>query len=452
MFRSSHSVVVLFRLLAFVFGFLFVLVTPPFQAPDEIAHFYRAYQISEGQLRPQKMNDVIGGMLPSSIGKTATVTGIDIFFHPERKLNLAELRKYWSFKLNPEIRSLTGFANSAHYPPTIYLPQALGICIARQFTDFPILMLYFGRISNLVIWIFLISYAIRIIPCGKYTIMMLALAPMSIFQAASLSGDVMTNSAGFLYIAFIIKGLHLDGMKFNRWIASIYALTFFLWFVKPGYFPLVLLLFAVPLKAYATKYARILHRTLLLMLPAIVQYLWRGTIAEISVMRRGVDPFQQILNILSNNDGIAVSYFHSFIVSIPGYISSFIGILGWYDIDLSWWMKLPFLIILVIVSWTGAGDLIKLARWQKLAFLGIGLLNFLLIVTVLLLTWTKLGERNIDGVQGRYFIPFGPLFFLGLQSSIAEEKQHTWIPAIAILTVTFSLCYSVIHTFFRYYI
>ncbi len=32
------------------YGGLLLVVTPPFLAPDELAHFYRAYQISEGHL------------------------------------------------------------------------------------------------------------------------------------------------------------------------------------------------------------------------------------------------------------------------------------------------------------------------------------------------------------------------------------------------------------------
>ena len=40
----------LFAMLALAFGFLYAFVLPPLQAPDEFAHFYRAYSVSEGYL------------------------------------------------------------------------------------------------------------------------------------------------------------------------------------------------------------------------------------------------------------------------------------------------------------------------------------------------------------------------------------------------------------------
>jgi hypothetical protein len=39
-----------FGLLAPCFGVLVLILTPPFQAPDEFNHFFRAYLISEGRL------------------------------------------------------------------------------------------------------------------------------------------------------------------------------------------------------------------------------------------------------------------------------------------------------------------------------------------------------------------------------------------------------------------
>jgi len=42
-------------------------VNPPFQSPDEDAHFTRVFQLSEGTLIAQKNQDQVGGWLPQSI-------------------------------------------------------------------------------------------------------------------------------------------------------------------------------------------------------------------------------------------------------------------------------------------------------------------------------------------------------------------------------------------------
>ena len=59
-------------------GLAFVLVTPPFQVPDEPVHALRAYQISEGSFIPSA-----GGVavLPASLERVREPFG-EIPFHP----------------------------------------------------------------------------------------------------------------------------------------------------------------------------------------------------------------------------------------------------------------------------------------------------------------------------------------------------------------------------------
>jgi hypothetical protein len=52
-------------LLGLVGAVLMIVLTPPFQVPDEQVHFYRAYQLSELQPREIVRDRTAGGMLPS---------------------------------------------------------------------------------------------------------------------------------------------------------------------------------------------------------------------------------------------------------------------------------------------------------------------------------------------------------------------------------------------------
>ena len=56
-----------FLLTALTFGLLVIFITPPFQVPDEINHFYRAWQLSEGQFLPVKNDARVGGFIPKSV-------------------------------------------------------------------------------------------------------------------------------------------------------------------------------------------------------------------------------------------------------------------------------------------------------------------------------------------------------------------------------------------------
>ena len=49
------------------FGLAMIFITPPFQVPDEINHWYRAYQISTGQLLAEMQDNRLGGHLPNGV-------------------------------------------------------------------------------------------------------------------------------------------------------------------------------------------------------------------------------------------------------------------------------------------------------------------------------------------------------------------------------------------------
>ena len=56
-----------FVILAFIFGSSFIIITPPFQVPDEIAHFDRAFKLAELGTFQKIENNKSGDYLPSNI-------------------------------------------------------------------------------------------------------------------------------------------------------------------------------------------------------------------------------------------------------------------------------------------------------------------------------------------------------------------------------------------------
>src|ERR1035441_9256429 len=59
-----HSV---FLLLAVLFGLAVLVANPPYQAPDENDHYWRAYQLSEGGVVGRKQGNNAGGDLPALV-------------------------------------------------------------------------------------------------------------------------------------------------------------------------------------------------------------------------------------------------------------------------------------------------------------------------------------------------------------------------------------------------
>jgi hypothetical protein len=69
-----------YALIALLIGFLYLLITPPFQVPDEPNHFFRCYQISEGHLLPERLESQVGGEIPRSLIDTVQEVGGEYTF------------------------------------------------------------------------------------------------------------------------------------------------------------------------------------------------------------------------------------------------------------------------------------------------------------------------------------------------------------------------------------
>ncbi len=66
------------------------------------------------------------------------------------------------------------------------------------------MMMYLGRIFNLIAYVAISFAALKIVPIKKKLFFLLALLPMSIIHAASLSADGITNSSALLFAAYIL--------------------------------------------------------------------------------------------------------------------------------------------------------------------------------------------------------------------------------------------------------
>ncbi len=115
-----------------LFGLIFLIITPPFQTPDELSHFYRAYQISEGDFIGINKDHRVGGYLPVSLADSYLPFRY-IRRHEHVKTSWSIIRKQFENKLNEENRKFVDFPNTGMYSFVSYIPQASGIFIVRSF-------------------------------------------------------------------------------------------------------------------------------------------------------------------------------------------------------------------------------------------------------------------------------------------------------------------------------
>ena len=92
---------------------------------------------------------------------------------------------------------------STTYFPLNYFPQVFGYILAKFLGFSPLYRFYSGRLFNLVCWVMLVYYSIKIIPFGKWLIVVTALTPMSLFITASYSPDPLPFGLICMFFCFV---------------------------------------------------------------------------------------------------------------------------------------------------------------------------------------------------------------------------------------------------------
>ena len=199
-----------FMWVAIPVGVLLVAATPPFQVPDEPNHFYRAYQVSDGQIVSQRTSTSVGGQLPQSLSQvTGPVMG-NVPFNPDVKQNLDAWAHAFDIPLLPRDRVEVEFPNTALTGPIAYLPQALGIELGRLVGVSTLMLFYWGRIANLLLCVALTVCAIRWLAVRRWTCVLLSLLPMTLFVRSSVSSDGPTLALTMLALAICLQPADLE--------------------------------------------------------------------------------------------------------------------------------------------------------------------------------------------------------------------------------------------------
>ncbi|HBS88922.1 MAG: hypothetical protein A2W91_05715 [Bacteroidetes bacterium GWF2_38_335] len=441
----------IFAFFALIFGLLFVFLTPPFQSPDENNHFYRAYQISEGHLISEKIDNRLVAFVPQSLVKT-TGPFTSLYWNNLTKTSFRVIRETLEIPLNPEKKQFVDIPNTAMYSPISYLPQAFILFLLKPVNLPPLYLFYCTRIFTLFFWVFCIFLAIRIIPFYKWLFILVALLPMSLFINASISADVMTNIISFFLIAFILNAAYSQPEIKTRHLVFIIGLSIFLALSKVVYTPLILLYFIIPRKKFGSKKKYIIQTCLLFAVSFISVFVWSSTMNSLYIQyneynehfRDGItlvkcaDMHKQLAYILDNGTYILDVFFSSTQKSFDMYAEGYIGTFGWLDTPLPHWLIYLSYFVIIFVGLADKDHKIKVKPKHKIImFLGLFLIFFLIFITQHL-TWDCVGSDYIISIQGRYFIPAFPLLFMLFYNSwekIEKFKKPIIIAFILICSI-----------------
>lgn len=438
--RSAPEPSRAFAFLAPVLGLLFLILTPPFQVPDEPEHFYRAYQLSEGRLlgRTERGGEAAraGGVLPKSLETAAELAMGDVPHNESVKVDRVALRSAWAVPLASRDRAFLDFPTTVLYSPIPYLPQVTAALAGKLFRARPLMLLYLMRLANLAAWLILAGAAIRMTPIFKWVFLLLALAPMSLSQAASASADAATNGAAFLLIALVLRAALRPGAGPGlKEKAAVAALAAAVALCKPVYAVLPLFILIIPAARLGGSNKKRPFAILTLLSAWGLTAAWSLAASGASVpLQAGASALGQARYALAHPDVFLGALWHSVSVHVQDHFPEFVGQLGWLDVTLPLGLVWAFYLALAGAGLTDKVPGLSLSRGRRAYALGLAAAGALAVLLMIYAFWNPVESPGIEGVQGRYFIPFGPLACLALYNLRLPPLLHDSRPARLALT------------------
>jgi hypothetical protein len=382
------------------------LVMPLFQNPDEGEHFLRAVQVGQGGLLARRATEGAGGggRLPRSLDVARNVVGV-MRFEPHAiqsaAMSCAIDRLRWASG-----DRLLAFANTAVYPPFFYVPEAVAIDLARLGGMSLPSTVRLARIVDAVLCAALGALSILVAGSAAPFIAAILSLPMTLSLFASCSQDALLIAITALAAGFL-SGPRSGSERGARlgWALSCVAFAL-LATARPPYAALLVIPVAAALAENRKVGAVIAGAGGVALLAA-----WTVLNADILPPTRagGGLLLGHQAGYLARHVGVLPSLVYDTAADHGAAIArEFVGVLGWLTVvlsDAAYAFMGAALALAAVLSFArqfrGAAGGPGVAAATLLAIAGSAALMFLLEY----LSWTALGARSIDGVQGRYFIP-----------------------------------------------
>jgi uncharacterized membrane protein len=436
----------LFLVIGFIWGVLFLTITPPFQVADEDRHFYRAFQVAEGQWVSFVHENKAGGWLPRSVLRCGSLT-TNLRWDQSKKIARENILDQFREPLNLNDRVFVAFRSSA-YSPAAYLPSAFLIHLGIWCKVPPIALMYLGRVANLFCWLVLVGISIRIIPFFKWVFLLLALTPMSMYQAASLSADSMTNAMAFLTIAYFLYLSFGPVPEIRRKeFFTLVVLTVLLCLTKNVFFLFFFLFLLIPSRKFSSRKRYLLYFAVLLGLNFLVCLIWSGIVNHLPIdWNPNVKPERQVYHILTHPFAYIRTVIASVVHNWGTFSKGLVGAFGWSFFYLNKWHNRLWVLLIVAVVLNDARREIAIGKWVRALLLSLVIFMAFIIYTLLYIFWCPVGSETIAGVQARYFIPIVPLFLVCLYNRrlirhFPAKPILLGICSILSLTVALSVIY-----------
>ena len=437
----------LYIVVALFLGLLYMLWIIPFEVPDEKSHIITAYELSntimfedgygEGEQIKMRYCDRHNGF-------TAYPDRYDFDYMISEMLKPAGNTEM----IETDYEGLN--ANSY-----LYIFSAIGLSVGRLLGMNVVITFMLGRLFNLIAFITIIYWAIKKIPFGKVTVFVIATLPITIQQGMSFSYDCLVIALSIFVVAMALRILY-SSEHIRNYEYILYAIAGVLLAMAKSY-AYVMLPFIICIGLYKyskndkEKFKKILMSIFgILITIAVVNVIGAFT----SQTANAVGSSKHIVS-WSGTEGYTISYFLEnpleiitvMMATVFSMFDSYLynmmgGLLGWLCIGVPWFVVAIY-IILLLASTVNHGNEVTLTTVKdKCVIAVICFCCFTFCLAGLLFVWTPLEYEAIQGVQGRYFLPFLLPSVLLLKNNNIHLKKNIdrYIIFGAVILQAFVLC------------
>lgn len=402
-----------------------ITAIPPFQNPDEGAHYIKSCASPITDTHPRRG---YGHYFDDGMVQLNVLADVQPIRKGEAKFSFEK------FFAQPVYESdIKPFY--PHAVPNTIIPYALPYltCTFLQATGiqyqylFYALRLSFAASFLILIWLAKHSDTKAFLSCAPLLVL-----PMTINQGAALSADYFSTISA-LTLAFTAARMTTSD-NVQRWM---FATSLFLIFnAKVVYLPFAAVL-AIPLLRWK-KYRKIEYITPAVIAGAIALALQYYYQSSKSYLQRVTDKRDEQLSKLIDHPFEAIQMLMDTVVhSWQFYLKGAIGYAGWFTVPIS--TSLMWIATATICAWLaiGARQFDWRNRWAIASFT-VGLLacaiSIIGIFLSMYLYWSHGGRNIIEGVQGRYFIPI-IVFIAGLIFGHAKQQPSPWLQGATFLII-----------------
>lgn len=430
------SVEKLFLILIIIFGTITMIVQPFFSVPDEGTHFKHAFAIFHDDSNDSNFDDYA---FPEDFSSYREGEYINKYIIKKKDFRSHPL----AFNLN--IRNIQ------------YLPQAIGLTIGTFVYPSSGIVLLFGRIFNFIFYVIGMYFAIRFAKIGQLFMAMVALLPLCIQQAVSVSYDVFFFVAVFLCFSLVTNLITRKKRLDIKALCLIICSSLLLFLGKQSALAFGLFFVVLPTSVYGNNKVSILLDKFW---KVCKKFKWLVAIVLISL------PIIYLKFKFSNYGGLSKAFqlfFNTFArsdvySSLDDLLTTgIIGNFGWLRYRFPVWLIIIDFIFLFILAFNGK----RMIEYSRIAVasLIIFLSNIFFTSLVMYFQWTLNSLKAYDssvilGLQGRYFTPFlvcfipiGDYFKKSIKIEIPEKKLRRWFVCL----ITFNFVYFILLTLLFYY-